>query len=156
MTRTTLVLAAAGGSAALLAAALVSQYGFGLYPCALCLWQRWPHGAAIAIGLVALVLPGRILPLFGALAALATAGVGGFHAGVEQGWWAGLASCAGGPGIAGLPPEALLDPTFPVATAPRCDDIAFQFAGLSMAAWNMILSAGLAALWLAAARARAA
>src|SRR3546814_6094212 len=26
--------------------ALVSQYGFGLYPCEMCYWQRWPHQAA--------------------------------------------------------------------------------------------------------------
>jgi disulfide bond formation protein DsbB len=78
--------------------------------------------------------------------------VGAYHVGVEQGWWAGLAACSAGPGIGGLSLEALLDPTVPVAAAPRCDEIAFSFAGLSMAGWNAVLSAGLAALWLAAAR----
>jgi disulfide bond formation protein DsbB len=152
--RDTLVMLAAGGSAALLAAALVSQYGFGLWPCPLCLWQRWPHGAAILIGLAALAVPGRLLPVLGALAALATAGIGLVHVGVEQGWWAGPAACLAGLGIGGLSPEALIDPTIAVPAAPRCDEIAFRFAGLSMAGWNVLLSAGLAAAWLAAARAR--
>ena len=152
-----LILAAAAGSALLLAGALVSQYGFGLYPCALCLWQRWPHGAAVVIGLGALALrPGRAkgtaLALAGAAAALATAGTGAFHVGVEQGWWAGLAACSAGPGVGGLSVQALLDPTVPVAAAPRCDEVAFSVAGLSMAGWNAVLSAGLAGLWLLAAR----
>ena len=151
MNRNTLVLAAAGGSAALLLGALAFQYIGGLYPCPLCLWQRWPHLAAVLIGLAALALPGRALPVLGALAALATAGIGGFHSGVEIGWWQGLDSCAGA-GIGGLSGAALLDPTANIPPPVRCDAVAWSFLGLSMAAWNMILSLGLAALWLAAAR----
>lgn len=150
--RNALVLLAAGGSAAMLAFALASQYGFGLWPCPLCLWQRWPHGAAVLAGAAALALPGRVWPLLGAAAALVTAGIGVFHAGVEQGWWQGLQACSAGPGIAGLSAEALLNPAIAVPAAPRCDEIAFAVAGLSMAAWNAILSAGLAGVWLAAAR----
>lgn len=151
MNRNTLVLAAAGGSAALLLGALAFQYLGGLYPCPLCLWQRWPHLAAVLIGVAAMVLPGRALPVLGALAALATAGIGGFHTGVELGWWQGLDSCAGA-GIGGLSGAALLDPTANVPPPVRCDAVAWAFLGLSMAAWNMILSLGLAALWLSAAR----
>ncbi len=151
MTRNTLILAAAGGSAALLLGALAFQYIGGLYPCPLCLYQRWPHLAAVLIGVAAMVLPGRALPVLGALAALATAGIGGFHTGVELGWWQGLDSCAGA-GIGGLSGAALLDPTANVPPPVRCDAVAWSFLGLSMAAWNMILSLGLAALWLAAAR----
>lgn len=151
MNRNTLVLAAAGGSAALLLGALAFQHLGGLYPCPLCLWQRWPHLAAVLIGLAALALPGRALPVLGALAALATAGIGGFHSGVELGWWQGLDSCAGA-GIGGLSGAALLDPAANVPPPVRCDAVAWSFLGLSMAAWNMILSLGLAALWLAAAR----
>ncbi|MFP4274908.1 MAG: disulfide bond formation protein B, partial [Paracoccaceae bacterium] len=58
MTRTTLILLAAGGSAALLAAAFAFQHLGGLAPCTLCLWQRWPHAAAVLLGLAALALPG--------------------------------------------------------------------------------------------------
>ena len=36
--------------------ALVSQYGFGLHPCEMCYWQRWPHQAAILLALIALLL----------------------------------------------------------------------------------------------------
>ncbi len=153
--RRALSLLAAAGSAGALALALLSQYGFGLWPCALCIWQRWPHGVAVLIGLAALVLPWRVIPLLGAVAALATAGVGVFHFGVEQLWWEGLASCTAGPGIGGLSVNDLLNPAAAVPTAPRCDEIAFAFLGISMAGWNAIASSCLAGVWLAAARARA-
>jgi disulfide bond formation protein DsbB len=147
-----LVLVAAGGSAVMLGFALVSQYAFGLFPCPLCIWQRWPHLAAVLVGLAALLIPGRVWPWLGALAAVTTAGIGGFHAGVEQGWWDGLQSCAGGMDIGALSLDALLDPTADVATPPRCDQVAASFLGLSMAVWNMLFSLGLAGVWVAAAR----
>ena len=151
MTRQMTVLTAAGGSLALLLGAFAFQYIGGLAPCTLCLWQRWPHAAAVVIGLVALALPGRALPLLGMLAALTAAAIGGFHAGVEQGWWQGLASCSGN-SIAGISMDDLLNPATDVAPPVRCDQIAWSMAGLSMAAWNMLLSLGLAALWLVTAR----
>ena len=39
---------ALGIPAALLAGAYVSEYGFGLYPCEMCWWQRYAHFAALA------------------------------------------------------------------------------------------------------------
>ena len=78
MTRPFLILLAAAGSAALLAGAFAFQYIGGLAPCHLCLLQRYPHGAAVGIGVLALLIPagllGRLLPWAGALAALTTAG----------------------------------------------------------------------------------
>ena len=151
MTRQMTVLAAAGGSLALLLGAFSFQYIGGLAPCTLCLWQRWPHAAAVLIGVAALALPGRALPLLGLAAAVTAAAIGGFHAGVEQGWWQGLASCSGG-SITGISMDDLLNPATDVAPPVRCDQIAWSLAGLSMAAWNMVLSLGLAALWGIAAR----
>ena len=84
------------------------------------------------------------------LAALATAAIGGFHAGVEQGWWQGLQSCSGG-SLAGIDMGDLLNPAADVARPVRCDQIAWSMAGLSMAAWNMVISLALSALWLMAA-----
>jgi disulfide bond formation protein DsbB len=48
--RRTFIALAAGGSAAMLLAAFGFQYIGGLAPCAMCLWQRWPHAVAIALG----------------------------------------------------------------------------------------------------------
>jgi disulfide bond formation protein DsbB len=144
---TTLVLLAAGGSLALLLGALVFQT-LGYAPCKLCIWQRWPHGAAIAVGLLWLALRRSWLLPLGTLAALATSAVGAYHTGVEQKWWQGPATCSAGP-IGGQSSADLLDQ---IMNAPliRCDEVSWAFAGLSMATWNAILSLGLALLWLAA------
>lgn len=152
VTRNSLVLLAAGGSAALLAGAFAFQYLGGLAPCKLCLWARWPHGAAILIGMLALFLPGPVLPVLGALAAAATMGVGIYHTGVEQRWWEGPTTCTSG-SIEGLDPAALLDQIL-AAPIVRCDEIAWSLWGISMASWNAILSAGLVVIWLLAARRR--
>ena len=149
--RTQFVALAGLGSAALLAGAFAFEYIGGLAPCQLCLWQRWPHAAAVAIMGLALLLPGRLLPLLGMLAAKATAGIGVFHVGVEQAWWEGLASCTAG-SISGVSVSDLLNPDVTVAAPVRCDAIAWSLLGISMAGWNVIASLGLAGLWLMAAR----
>jgi disulfide bond formation protein DsbB len=154
-TRSFTILLAAGGSLALLLGAFAFQYLGSLAPCQLCIWQRWPHAAAIVISLPALLLAkgtvGRILPLLGALAALASAAIGAFHVGVEQGWWEGLASCTAG-SISGLSTADLLNPDVNVGAVIRCDEIAWSMFGLSMAGWNVVLSALLAMIWTAAYR----
>ncbi len=150
MTRTALILIAVAGSALLLAGAFAFQYIGGLAPCTLCLWQRWPHAVAVLIGGLALALGGRVLPMLGAVAALTSAGIALFHTGVEQKWWQGLASCTAG-SIKGISTADLLNPDVMVAAPVRCDAVAWAMAGLSMASWNMVLSAVLAAVWIAAA-----
>ena len=147
--RNTLILLAAGGSALLLAGAFVFQF-LGYLPCEMCLWQRWPHAAAVAIGAAALAVPGRVLPVLGALAAAITSGIGVFHAGVEKGWWPGPSSCTGGGGGA-------LSGDLLSTDGPRlimCDQISWEMLGISMAGWNALLSAILVILWIGAARAR--
>ncbi len=123
---------------ATLGTALVSQYGFGLQPCELCLMQRWPYVAAIVLGLLGSLVFGRARAVFVALAGLAflvTAGIGVFHVGVEQHWWPGLASCSGGSTAASVDELRAQLMGKPIV---RCDDIAFQFLGVSMAGWNVV------------------
>jgi len=148
--RSLLILAAAGGSLAMLLGAFGFQYLGDMAPCKLCLWQRWPHAAAVVIGLVAFWLPGRALPVLGALAALSTAAIGAYHTGVERGWWEGPNSCTSGP-IGGLSSEDLMAQIM-AAPLVRCDEVPWEMFTLSMASWNAIASLGLALLWLMAAR----
>ncbi|MEO0386258.1 MAG: disulfide bond formation protein B [Pseudomonadota bacterium] len=150
MTARGFALAAAAGSAVLLLAALGFQYLGGLHPCQMCIWQRWPHLAAVLIGVGYIIAPSAFVLVAGSLAALTSGGIGVYHAGVEQGWWAGPTTCSAGE-IGGLSTEALLDQ---ILSAPvtRCDDIVWSFAGLSMAGWNAVLSILLGGLWLIALR----
>jgi len=147
MTHKQLIALAAAGSAAL----LLGAWGFqalGYAPCKLCLWQRWPHGVAVIVGLLALLIPLRILPLAGAIAAATSGAIGVYHTGVERGWWPGPDTCTSAP-VDNLTAEQLMEQ---IMNAPlvRCDEIAWQFLGLSMAGWNAILSFTLAAIWIAA------
>lgn len=142
------IILAAGGSALLMLGALAFQHLGGMPPCKLCIWQRWPHVIAIAIGVLSFALPGRGLPLAGALAALATAGIGFYHTGVERGWWEGPTSCSSS-GVSGLSADELFDK---VMSAPlvRCDEVPWEMLGLSMASWNAVMSLGLVLFWLKA------
>lgn len=136
---------AAFGSAALLAAAFAFQHLGGYAPCPLCILQRWPHAIAVLLGLALLIWPRREIALLGALTMLAGAGIAAYHAGVEQGWWLGPTTCVA-PDVGGLTPEQLLQQILE-APVVRCDEIAWSFLGLSMAAWNGLASAALALLW---------
>lgn len=144
-----LIILASAGSAALLLGAFGFQYIGEMAPCKLCIWQRYPHGAAVVIGAVALAFPLLILPYLGALAALATAGIGAYHTGVERGWWEGPSTCTSGP-IGNLSADELMQQ---IMSAPlvRCDDVPWEMLGLSMASWNAVASFVLALLWIAAA-----
>ena len=150
MTRKNLVVIAVIGSALLLLGAFAFQHIGGLAPCKMCIWQRWPHGAAIVIGLTALALPVALLLLAGALAAALTGAIGVYHMGVERGWWKGPDTCTSGD-ISNLSSDDLLNQ---IMSAPlvRCDDVAWQMLGLSMAGWNAVISFGLAVIWLMALR----
>lgn len=149
MTRAHLIALAGLGSALLLAGAFGFQM-LGYAPCTMCLWQRWPHAAAVVIAALGYVLPSAWIAVAGAGAALTTAAIGGFHSGVERGWWEGPATCTSS-GVGGLSADDLMDQIM-AAPLVRCDEIAWELLGVSMASWNMLLSLGLAALWLFAAR----
>lgn len=145
------------GSGGLLLGALFFQYVMDLAPCPLCHWQRYPHIAVVVLAAGALAGGAAARPwLLGliGLALLATAGIALFHAGVEQKWWAGLAVCEG----AGGAPVSVDDILKGISRRPppRCDEIAWSFLGLSMAAWNAVLSLALAGFAFRAAWARGA
>lgn len=133
--------------------ALVSQYGFGLHPCEMCYWQRWPHQAAILLALLALILRRndgamRTLTILAAVAIAISGAIGVFHAGVEYGFWEGLTTCS--TGAAG--PISLDD----IMAAPitRCDVPQWTLAGISLAGFNAIFSLGAAAFVLTLLRRR--
>jgi disulfide bond formation protein DsbB len=148
LTRRSQILGAAAGSAALLLAALAFQYLGGYAPCPICIWQRWPHGIAMVLGVVALWHPSRPLAALGAAVTLIGAGIGVYHTGIERRWWPGPDSCTA-PDTGDLDAGALLDSILSTPTV-LCDEVAWQFLGLSMASWNAVLSLVLAGLWLRA------
>lgn len=148
----TLALLAGAGSAGLLIAALGFQ-AVGYAPCELCILQRWPHVAAVAIaGLIWLTGRVRLLAMLGMIAAGTAMGLALYHTGVEMKLWAGPSQCSGTIGsLATMSPAELME-RLQSAPVVRCDEVAWRFLGLSMAGWNAVLSAGLAMVWGVAAR----
>ena len=139
-----LALLAASGSLALLLAAFFFQYVWGLAPCALCIWQRWPHVLAIVAGGASLVSPWANLVGLGAT--LWGAGVALYHSGVELDWWEGPTTCTTTNDIGSLTVEQLFA-QIEAAPLVRCDEIPWDLLGLSMANWNGIATLGLAVVW---------
>jgi len=134
--------------AALLGGAYVSQYAFGLPPCEMCWWQRYPHFAAVGVGLFAYVLkPAQVWTALAGPAILTSGLIGGFHAGVEYGWWDGITGCAAP--MAGVD---VLD--FNAAPLIRCDVAPWTLLGISLAGFNFLIStvSGAAIVALAAYR----
>ncbi len=128
--------------AALLLGAYGSQYLGGLHPCEMCWWQRYPHFAAVGIAIIAFIVgnPGyrRALVALAAFA-IATSGlIGGFHAGVEYGWWEGLTTCS--TTVTGSGDDLLKS----IMNAPliRCDVAPWTLFGISLAGFNFLLSLG--------------
>lgn len=152
MTGKTYILLATLGSAALLLGAFGFQHIGGLAPCKMCLWQRWPHAAAILIGVVILAGAPRAFAWLGALAAAVTGLIGVYHAGVEWRWWEGPTSCTGGgTDLGAMDGGALLSLDTPTGVV-MCDEIVWQFLGLSMAGWNAVICVVLVILWVRGAR----
>lgn len=135
------VLILTAGAIAALVFAYTAQYGFGLLPCELCLWQRYPYGIIIMLGIVLLLLRRKeelLLPGIAlmALGYAADTGIAIYHSGVERDIFEGLSGCSGQ-----LPDDMSLDAlknSILAAPAVRCDEPMGVVLGLSMANWNVL------------------
>lgn len=122
--------------ALLLGGAYLAEYGFGLFPCEMCWWQRYPHFAALAFALLSFVAPPRRVWVALAGGAILVSGlIGGYHAGVEYGWWQGLTACASFAPATGDPMESIM-----AAPLIRCDAAPWDLLGISLAGWNFLIS----------------
>lgn len=150
-----------GAFALLIAAAsILTALGFqhlgGLQPCELCLEQRYAYYAGVPLiffGLVALTAgqqrAAAALFVLVALAFLANAALGVYHAGVEWHFWPGPAACSGSQQLT-TNAGNLLD-ALKTTNVVRCDQAAWRMFGLSFAGWNVIASLLLVFLGLRAA-----
>ena len=128
---------------ALLAGAWSFQIWGGLFPCEMCWWQRYAHFAALACGVLALLVTGPARIALLRLAALGIAGsalMAGYHAGIEYGWWQGVTACTSLVKFGGGDPLAAIMNS----PAVRCDEVQWQLAHVSLAGFNFLIS-GLAA-----------
>lgn len=126
----------------------------GYVPCPLCLQERYAYYAGVPLAFAALATGGlgawRVAGvLFGlvAIGFLINTGLGVYHAGVEWKWWPGPETCSGA--LMPLGQGGLLG-SLQTTRVIRCDEAPWQFAGLSFAGWNAVISLILAAVALRA------
>jgi disulfide bond formation protein DsbB len=127
---------------ALLAGAWAFQLIGHLYPCEMCLWQRWPHYSAAVVAGLAFMMPPRVAKGLVGIAALLIAMSGAialFHAGVEYRWWHGITGCTGTLDLTGLSPAERLDRIMGAPVIP-CDVAQWTLGGISLAGFNAIIS----------------
>ena len=139
-------------AAATIAGAWYFQLVLGLQPCPLCLEQRYAYYLAIPLAALTALAAGQNAPrsllIAGlavlALAALANAVLGAYHAGVEWKFWPGPSDCTGPVGNLGSAGSLLdrLDTTKVV----MCDEVQWTFLGLSLAGYNVLISLLMAAV----------
>ncbi len=145
-------LAIAAIAAATLAGAWFFQLVLDIRPCPLCLEQRYAYYLAVPLGgLVALAAARdapRAMLVAGlavlALAALANAWLGGYHAGVEWGFWPGPTECSGP--VLDLGRAGSLLENLDKVKVIRCDEVQWRFLGVSLAGYNVLISLLMAAL----------
>jgi disulfide bond formation protein DsbB len=137
---------------ATIAGAWFFQIVVGLVPCPMCLQQRYAYYTLIPLSALVALSAGRGSPrgllLLGlallALIALANAGFGVYHAGVEWKFWQGPTACTGATPTITSAADLLkrLDTEKVVA----CDEVQFRFLGLSLAGYNALISLLMAAI----------
>ena len=139
-------------AAATLGGAWFFQLVLDIRPCPLCLEQRYAYYLAVPLGLFVAFVAAKGAPqqvlLAGlallAVAALANAWLGAYHAGVEWKFWQGPTDCTG-PIVDFGKAGNLLDRLDSVKVV-RCDEVQWRFLGLSLAGYNVLISLAMAAI----------
>jgi disulfide bond formation protein DsbB len=139
-------------AAATLAGAWFFQLVLDIRPCPLCLEQRYAYYLAVPLGALLASAAARHAPravlvaglALLALAALANAWLGGYHAGVEWGFWQGPTECSGP--MLDLGKAGSLFDNLDKVKVIRCDEVQWRFLGISLAGYNVLISLAMAAL----------
>lgn len=135
-------------SFAALGTAFVSEVFFGLEPCKLCIYQRWPFAIAIVLGVLGCFIPfKRSIASVLSLNFFANSAIAFYHTGVEQKWWQ---SAVEGCSVIFSEPKEGQSILENIMSTPmkRCEDIAWAdpIFGFTMANYNIVFCFGLAVL----------
>ena len=146
MTIKHLITIAGFSSVAVIFGAYAFEFIGGFLPCKLCYWQRYPHFLVILIFPLLYFFQIRSLIFVVMMSMFVSTILALYHVGVERKYWPGPNSCTNS-SIEGLTTDQLIDQ---IMSAPlvRCDEIAWELFGISMAGWNALISFCLFLTWL--------
>ena len=124
--------------------AIYIEYFLNVKACALCIYQRLPYLAAIFVCFLGINYHKNILWNYLIIVVfLISAGLSGYHIGIENGFFVELASCKN-ESINVTDKEKLLESMKTINVS--CKDVNFTILGFSLATINLIISLTVVAL----------
>jgi disulfide bond formation protein DsbB len=121
-------------SLALILGALGLQYLASVQPCEMCHWQRWPHIAAAILGVGGATLArpqARMLAWIVVTLVVISGLIGLYQTGMQIGWLPGPSACT-------VDHPYMLGSN--VVPEVNCNRVTWSLFGLSLAAYNAIIS----------------
>ena len=125
----------------MLISAFYLEYFHGALPCDLCITQRWFHGAIITYSFIILFIINKtsiskkLLIIGGVFLWFSSSLAGLYHFGIEMNFWTGPDGCSSNIDFSKDTLTYLLNKS-PI----KCDEVIFEFLGLSLAGWNALAS----------------
>jgi len=126
----------------------ILQYEYGILPCKICIWQRWPHIFNIFIALI--IISSSSIPIYimvlGLINMFLAFILALYHYGLEQNLWDNVFSCSGEIKFSDLNTEEILK-NLNNTPIKNCEIEAWNFLNLSLTGWNLILTLFLSSIW---------
>lgn len=116
--------------------AFIAEYGFGIIPCHLCLYERYVYGALGVLGVVSAFHFSPFLFNLTGFIILGGLGLAIYHLGVESHWWQAPHACLSPPLAAGNFED--FKSHFMKKSTARCDQINWVIFGVSATIWNVV------------------
>ena len=126
----------------------ILQYEYGILPCKICIWQRWPHIFNIFIALIIISsssIPNYIIVL-GLINMFLAFILALYHYGLEQNLWDNVFSCSGEIKFNDLSTMEILK-NLNNTPIKNCEIEAWNFLNLSLTGWNLILTFFMLLIW---------
>jgi disulfide bond formation protein DsbB len=129
-----------------LVSAWILEYGFGYLPCTMCYWQRYAHMLVIFIAVLMFLMRHYknyhipFMNIFLIFAFVVSSILAFWHTGVEFSWWDGPETCSTGSQNYDFDINNPLRGLDGMIRPPACSEAVWHFLGLSMAAWNTLIS----------------
>ena len=126
----------------------ILQYEYGILPCKICIWQRWPHIFNIILVLIILSssLKTNFVFVFGLINMFLAFILALYHYGLEQNLWDNVFSCTGKIEFNELSTEEILK-NLNNTPIKNCEIEAWNFLNLSLTGWNLILTFFMSLIW---------
>ena len=126
----------------------ILQYEYGILPCKICIWQRWPHIFNIILVLIILSssLKTNFVFVFGLINMFLAFILASYHYGLENNLWKNVFSCSAEIEFNDLSTAEILK-NLNNTPIKNCEIESWNFLNLSLTGWNLILTFFMLLIW---------